>query len=156
MVDKRRPLPGAWGITALVFLFMLINFADKAVVGLCAKPMMDELKMTTEQFGLLGSAFFLLFPVSAVVVGFVTNRIQARHALLAMAVLWSLIQFPMLSTVAFDVPLASRIVLGVAEGPAYAVAMHAIDKWYPNALRGLPTASSPRNRRSAQSLPCRF
>jgi predicted MFS family arabinose efflux permease len=140
VTDKQRPLPGAWRITALVFLFMLINFADKAVVGLCAKPMMDELKMTPEQFGLLGSAFFLLFPVSAVLVGFATNRAQARHALLAMAVLWSLIQFPMLSAVTFEVLLASRIVLGVAEGPAYPVAMHAVYKWFPDSLRGLPTA----------------
>jgi predicted MFS family arabinose efflux permease len=119
---------------------MLINFADKAVVGLCAKPMMDELNMTPEQFGLLGSAFFLLFPVSAVLVGFVTNRIQARHALLAMAVLWSLIQLPMLSAVTFEVLLASRIALGVAEGPAYPVAMHAVYKWFPDSRRGLPTA----------------
>ena len=29
-----RPLKGAWGMTALLFLFMLINFADKIVVGL--------------------------------------------------------------------------------------------------------------------------
>ncbi|MFO1160446.1 MAG: MFS transporter [Reyranellaceae bacterium] len=139
MTDK-RPLPGAWGVTALIFLFMLINFADKAVVGLSAKPMMDELKMTPEQFGLLGSAFFLLFPVSAVLVGFVTNRIQARHALLAMAVLWSAVQFPMLGAVTFEVLLASRILLGVAEGPAYPVAMHAVYKWFPDQLRGLPTA----------------
>jgi hypothetical protein len=37
-----RPLKGAWGITALIFLFMLINFADKIVVGLAAKPIMAE------------------------------------------------------------------------------------------------------------------
>ena len=139
MTDRQRPQPGAWGVTALIFLFMLINFADKAVVGLSAKPMMDELKMTPEQFGLLGSAFFLLFPVSAVLVGFVTNRIQARHALLAMAVLWSLIQFPMLSAVTFEVLLASRIVLGVAEGPAYPVAMPCRSSpWFPN-----PSSRSP-------------
>jgi len=140
VTDRQRPQPGARSITALIFLFMLINFADKAVIGLCAKPMMDELKMTPEQFGLLGSAFFLLFPVSAVLVGFVTNRVQARHTLLAMAVLWSLIQFPMLSAVTFEVLLASRIALGVAEGPAYPVAMHAVYKWFPDSLRGLPTA----------------
>ncbi|MFO1084995.1 MAG: MFS transporter [Reyranellaceae bacterium] len=140
MIDQKGAPPGAWGITALVFLFMLINFADKAVIGLCAEPMMNDLKMTPKQFGLLGSAFFLLFPVSAVLVGFFTNRVQARHTLLAMAVLWSLIQFPMLGTVTFEVLLASRMVLGVAEGPAYPVAMHAIYKWFPDALRGLPTA----------------
>ena len=36
MTVQDRPLKGAWGMTALLFLFMLINFADKVVVGLAA------------------------------------------------------------------------------------------------------------------------
>ena len=32
MTVHDRPLKGAWGMTALLFLFMLINFADKVVV----------------------------------------------------------------------------------------------------------------------------
>jgi hypothetical protein len=40
---RDRPLKGAWGMTALIFLFMFINFADKAVLGLAAQPLMAEL-----------------------------------------------------------------------------------------------------------------
>ena len=36
---------GAWKITFLLFLFMLVNFADKIVVGLAGAPIMDELKL---------------------------------------------------------------------------------------------------------------
>ena len=54
MRDQPRPLKGAWGMTALLLLFMLINFADKVVVGLAAQPIMAELKLSPEQFGLLG------------------------------------------------------------------------------------------------------
>ncbi len=39
-----QPTPkGAWKITFLLFLFMLVNFADKIVVGLAGAPIMDEL-----------------------------------------------------------------------------------------------------------------
>ena len=31
---------GAWTITLLLFLFMMINFADKAIVGLAGVPIM--------------------------------------------------------------------------------------------------------------------
>jgi MFS family permease len=127
-------------MTALLFFFMLINFADKVVVGLSAKPLMEDLKLTPEQFGFLGSAFFFLFAVSAVVVGFITNRVQTRHTLLVMAIIWSLVQFPMLGTVSFEVLIACRIVLGAGEGPAAPVATHAVYKWFPDHLRGLPTA----------------
>ena len=71
-----QPTPkGAWRITFLLFLFMLVNFADKIVVGLAGVPIMTELKLEPEQFGLLGSSFFFLFSISAIVVGFIVNRI---------------------------------------------------------------------------------
>ncbi len=138
----QRPLKGAWGITALLFFFMLINFADKIVVGLVGPSLRADptLSLTAKQFGLLGSSFFFLFAVSAVVVGFLTNRVQARHTLLAMALVWSVVQFPMLGTVSLEVLIACRIVLGAGEGPAAPVATHAVYKWFPDARRGLPTA----------------
>jgi len=135
-----RPLKGAWQITFLIFLFMLVNFADKMVLGLAAKPIMEDLKLTPEQFGLIGSAFFFLFPFSAVVVGFVVNRIPARRALLVMAAIWSLLQFPMLGLVSFEMLIACRVLLGAAEGPASPVATHALYKWFPDSLRAVPTA----------------
>ena len=115
MTTQDRPLKGAWGITALLFLFMLINFADKVVVGLAGPPLRRDLGLTDQQFGLIGSSFFFLFAVSAIVVGMVTNRVQARHTLLIMAVIWSLVQFPMLGTVSLEVLIACRIVIGAEE-----------------------------------------
>lgn len=131
---------GAWKITFLLFLFMLVNFADKIVVGLGGAPIMDELKLQPEQFGLLGSSFFFLFSISAIVVGFIVNRVATRWVLLAMAVIWSLAQFPMVGTVSFTTLLICRIILGAGEGPAFSVAAHAIYKWFPDEKRTLPTA----------------
>src|SRR4029077_5737327 len=49
-----QPTPkGAWKITFMLFLFMLVNFADKIVVGLAGVPIMTEMKLEPEQFGLL-------------------------------------------------------------------------------------------------------
>jgi MFS family permease len=137
--QKETP-KGAWKITFLLFLFMLVNFADKIVVGLAGAPIMDELKLQPEQFGLLGSSFFFLFSISAIVVGFIVNRVATRWVLLAMAVIWSLAQFPMVGTVSFTTLLICRVILGAGEGPAFSVAAHAIYKWGPDEKRTLPTA----------------
>src|SRR5215470_6593933 len=131
---------GAWLIVALLFLFMLINFADKAVIGIAAVPIMKELDLSPRQFGLVGSSFFLLFSLSAIVTGFIVNRVQTRWALLAMGLVWALTQFPMLGSVGFATVVACRIALGAGEGPAYPVALHSAYKWFPNELRTLPTA----------------
>ena len=130
----------AWLMVGLLFLFMLINFADKAVIGIAAVPLMTELRLSPRQFGLLGSSFFLLFSLSAIITGFIVNRVQTRWALLVMGLMWALTQFPMIGSVGFFTIVTSRIALGAAEGPAYPVALHSTYKWFPNELRTLPTA----------------
>src|SRR6266699_2837128 len=131
---------GAWKITFLLFLFMLVNFADKIVVGLAGVPIMPELKLDPEQFGLLGSSFFFLFSISAIVVGFIVNRIDTRWVLLVLAAIWALAQFPMVGTVGFTTLLICRVILGAGEGPAASVAAHAVFKWFPDEKRTLPIA----------------
>jgi MFS family permease len=136
-----QPTPkGAWKITFLLFLFMLVNFADKIVVGLAGVPIMTELKLEPEQFGLLGSSFFFLFSISAIIVGFIVNRIDTRWVLLALSLVWALAQFPMVGTIGFSTLLICRVILGAGEGPAFSVAAHAIYKWFPDEKRTLPTA----------------
>jgi MFS family permease len=136
-----QPTPkGAWKITFLLFLFMLVNFADKIVVGLAGVPIKSELKLDPEQFGLLGSSFFFLFSISAIVVGFIVNRIPTRWVLLVLAVIWALAQFPMVGTVSFTTLLICRVILGAGEGPAFSVAAHSVYKWFPDEKRTLPTA----------------
>src|SRR3981189_303903 len=136
-----QPTPkGAWRITFLLFLFMLVNFADKIVVGLAGVPIMTELKLEPEQFGLLGSSFFFLFSIAAIVGGFIVNRIATRWVLLALALIWALAQFPMVGTVSFSTLLICRVILGAGEGPAFSVAAHSVYKWFPDEKRTLPTA----------------
>ena len=131
---------GAWKITFLLFLFMVVNFADKIVVGLAGVPIMTDLKLEPEAFGLLGSSFFLLFSIAAIVVGFIVNRVDTRWVLLILALIWALAQFPMVGTVSFTTILICRVILGAGEGPAAAVATHAIFKWFPNEKRTMPVA----------------
>src|SRR3954468_5825993 len=139
--EKSKETPkGAWTVTFLLFLFMLVNFADKIVVGLAGVPIMTELKLEPEQFGLLGSSFFFLFSIAAIVVGFIVNRVPTRWVLLVLALVWALAQFPMVGTVSFTTLLICRIILGAGEGPAFSVATHAVYKWFPDEKRTLPTA----------------
>src|SRR5579871_954884 len=130
----------AWVVVFLLFTFMLINFVDKTVIGLAGVPIMQELGLTPSQFGLVGSSFFLLFSLSAIITGFIVNHVQTRWALAVMGLVWALTQFPMVGTVGLTTLMACRIALGAGEGPAYPVALHSAYKWFPNEHRTLPTA----------------
>src|ERR1043166_10301586 len=65
--EKARPAApakAAWLTVGLLFLFMVINFADKAVIGIAAVPLLDELHLSPREFGMLGSSFYRLCSVS--------------------------------------------------------------------------------------------
>lgn len=123
---------GAWTVATMLFLYMLVNFADKAVVGLAAVPIMRELGLSPRQYGALGSSFFLLYSISAILVGFAANRYSTRRIILLLALIWALAQFPMVGM--------CRVLLGAGEGPAASVGLHAIYKWFPDEKRTIPTA----------------
>ncbi len=67
-----QPTPkGAWGITFLLFLFMVVNFADKIVVGLAAVIIGETL------FGARG----ILMALIGCVIGSILYRIAIQLAL---------------------------------------------------------------------------
>src|SRR5262245_8716552 len=126
--DRNR----AWVVVVLLFIFMVINFADKAVIGIAAVPIMQELDLGPRQFGLVGSSFFLLFAVSSVATGFLVNRVQTRWVLLAMGFIWVLTQFPMIGSVGFEILVACRIALGAGAGTASPVAVDCVLQLLPD------------------------
>jgi MFS family permease len=107
---------GAWGMTTLLFFYMLVNFADKIVVGLAGVPIMKDVGLSPVQFGTLGSAFFYLYAISAIVVGIIADRVATKWILLVLGVIWAAVQFPMLGDVGFTTLLVCRVLLGIGEG----------------------------------------
>jgi MFS family permease len=129
-----------WLVTALIVGFVIINWADKALLGLVAQPVMHEFGLTAAQFGLLGSAFSFLFSVTALIGGVVADRTSLRWVLFAMSALWALTSLPVLLASSFGALLVSRVALGAAEGPGTPLAHSAAYTWFPNERRGLPAA----------------
>ncbi|MFC8535835.1 MFS transporter [Streptomyces sp. NPDC057249] len=134
--DRRH----AWLIAAMIVSFMLINYADKSVLGLAAVPIMDELGISNSTYGMISSSFSLLFSLSGLIVGFASARLSSRVLLFAMAALWAVAQLPVLVVASVPALVAGRVLLGAAEGPAASMSMHALYKWFPADRRGLPSA----------------
>ncbi|MFJ6831637.1 MFS transporter [Streptomyces sp. NPDC091209] len=135
--DQRRR---AWTVTALLVVFMMVNFADKSVLGLAADPVRRDLGLSASAFGLANSAFFLLFSVCGAAVGLLADRVRPKWLLLTMAVLWSLSQIPLVLGGGLAVLVTSRVLLGAAEGPAFPVAQQTALSWFPDRRRNLPGA----------------
>ncbi|MFY1675726.1 MULTISPECIES: MFS transporter [unclassified Streptomyces] len=137
----RSTRAGAWATTWLLLAFMVVNFADKAVLGLAGPEIMRDLGLTRRELGWAQAAFFSLFSLSAVGVSLLTRRVRTSVLLPVMALLWSAAQLPMLwGAAGFGLLIATRVLLGFAEGPAAPVAVHHVYGWFPQRERALPTA----------------
>lgn len=114
----------AWVITGFLAVFLLINYADKALLGLAGPNIMQDLGLTREQFGVIQSSFFWIFAVGAIVLGALAGRVNLRWYLAVLMLVWVATMLPLVTTVGFTTILVCRLILGFAEGPAYALANH--------------------------------
>lgn len=130
----------AWLVAIMLVLLALVNWADKAVLGLVAVPLMKDLGLTPEQYGLLASAIYFLFSASAIGAGFIANRIATRWLFVGMVIIWSITQFSIWLAPSFAILLISRIILGLGEGPSAGLSFHAVAKWFKDDERNIPTA----------------
>ncbi|WP_329566027.1 MFS transporter [Streptomyces sp. NBC_01361] len=130
----------AWFVLALLVCLMLVNFADKVVVGLSGVGMKRELGLDSSQFGVIQSSFFWLFAVGSVLGGWLGGKVRARWLLAGIAALWVLSLVPMATQVGFTTVVACRVLLGFAEGPTVALAMQVAHSWFPAHRRSVPSS----------------
>ncbi|WP_432193562.1 MFS transporter [Streptomyces sp. bgisy027] len=128
-------------VLVLLALFIVVNAADKAVLGLTAGPIKDDLGLSATEFGTIASSFYLLFSLSAVSVGFLGDRIRPRPLLAVLALVWAAAQLPiLLPATGFGALVATRVVLGAGEGPGFPLANYTAFTWFPEKRRALPSA----------------
>lgn len=131
----------AWLVVLLLFLTQMLNYFDKTVIGIAAGPIMSELRLTPQRYGLIASAFFSLYAVSGLLVAFLAApRVRPRFILAVLLLVWAVAQAPVLLAASFGTLLASRVILGVGEGPATPTTITACHEWFPSDDRNMPTA----------------
>jgi len=128
-----------WTVTAMAVLFIAVSWADKAVLGLAATPLMRELHLSESAFGFVGSSFYFLSILTCLLGGLVADRLRLRWVLFALVLGWSLTSVPVLAYASLGTLLFGRITLGAVEGPANPVALALTYTWFPNDRRGLPS-----------------
>ncbi|GAA4491815.1 MFS transporter [Rhodococcus olei] len=121
-------------------LLFVINYADKAVLGIIAQPLARELGLTSAQIGLVGSLFFLAYAVGGFLAGPINKYLALRWSLVILAIVWSVAMLPLVIAASFTMLIVTRMLLGFSEGPNNALTHTAVYSWHPPAKRGLPSA----------------
>jgi MFS family permease len=130
----------AWAVTAAVVGAVVVVFLDKALLGLVANPLREDLGLSSTAFGALGSASYVLQVIACLGLGLLANRVSPRLLLLVSGVLWAVGQAPAVLATAAAALVVSRLVVGAAEGPVVPLLHTVAYSWFPNERRGLPAS----------------
>ncbi|GAA1376410.1 MFS transporter [Peribacillus frigoritolerans] len=125
-----------WVVLILLFFGAVINFADKSIVGLAAVPIMKEFNLTYAEWGLVGSSYYWLYPVTGIFGAAWADRLGAKKVLGFIMLTWTVLQFGVLAITALPLLILYRILLGTFEGPYSPIAYSHADKWFPPKLKG--------------------
>lgn len=132
---RTRISPYSWVLILLLLALGAINFADKAVLGLAAVPIIKELHLSPAQYGLVSGSLFWLYALSSVLVTAWSDRIGTKKVLALLATGWAIVQLATVFVFTFPALLLTRIVLGAGEGPSYATSVAAATPWLPSDRR---------------------
>jgi MFS transporter, ACS family, D-galactonate transporter len=113
-----------WGVALLLGAGILINYFDRVNISVATKPLIADFHLTTAQFGIVLSAFGWSYALLQIPVGTLLDKIGIKWLNRGLGLL-----------------ILARVILGVAEAPAFPGASKATGYWFPLRERGLATSS---------------
>ena len=134
-VGRRR-----WTIGVLLGVGILINYFDRVNISVAAPQLQQEFHLTPTELGLLFSAFFWSYAILQVPVGMILDRFGVTNVSRIGAFLWGVASALVAFATGFGTIFGARVLLGVAEAPAFPANSKATGYWFPRGERALATA----------------
>jgi sugar phosphate permease len=127
-------------IGILLGVGILINYIDRVGLSAATPALRSELSLTNTEIGLLASAFFWSYSLLQVPGGMVLDRFGVTLVGRASAFLWVIASALTAMASGFGGIIAARVLLGVAEAPAFPASQKATGHWFPLTERARSTA----------------
>ena len=129
-----------WGIIALAFGGLTINYLDRANLGVALPFIAEDINLSMTQQGMILAAFFWSYDFCQLAAGWYVDKVGPRRSFTTASVWWSL--FTMLTAAAnsFASLFGARLLLGAGESPAPSTSAKVVSRWFPRQERAFATA----------------
>ncbi|MDH7453344.1 MFS transporter [Luteimonas composti] len=132
-----RPGLRAWIVLAVLCFVYVLNFLDRQLLSILAKPIQDELGVSDGQLGLIGGLYFAMFYcILAIPVGWLADRSNRVRVLAFSCGLWSAATAACGMASSYPQLALARMAVGIGEAggvpPSYAI----ISDYFPPGTRG--------------------
>src|SRR4051812_7359210 len=132
----RRFLGVRWLTIGLIMLGAMVNFLSRQTLSIAAPTVIENLHITTQQYGWITSAFqggIMLQPV----VGYIIDILGVKTGFAVFALAWSVICMAHGLATSWQMLAAFRGLLGFAEGAFSPGGLKVVSEWFPAKERGL-------------------
>lgn len=121
-----------YGILALIFVTVVINYMDRSNISVAAAAISEELALTKVQLGFIFSAFGLTYSLLQIPGGLLADRARARILYPIILVLWSLATLLQGLVSSLAALIGLRASIGVFEAPSYPMNNKIVTAWFPD------------------------
>ena len=121
-----------YGMLALVFMNVVINYLDRSNLSVAATGLGKELKLSSVQLGLIFSAFGWTYAALQIPGGLIADRIGPRILYAFCLVTWSLATVAQGFAKGFASLFAFRLATGAFEAPTYPINNRIVTSWFPD------------------------
>ncbi len=118
-------------VAGLLFGAGIINYADRAALGVAAPLISKDLGLSPSSLGVVFSTFFIGYAIFAFVGGQLADRFGPRRVYIWAATGWSVLSALTGAATGFVSLLVVRALFGFAEGPMNSTTNRTITNWFP-------------------------
>jgi MFS family permease len=124
-------------VLTFLCLIAVIAYVQRVGINSAKQPVARDLRLDTEQFGALGSAFLIGYALTQVPSGWLADRWGSRRALALYAVLWSVLTGMIGLMHDFWSATAVWLAMGMAQAGVFPCAAKAIGAWLPDTQKAM-------------------
>jgi predicted MFS family arabinose efflux permease len=127
----------AWSVLGILALVYVLNFLDRQLLSILAKPIQDSLHVSDSQLGRIGGLYFAIFYCFiSIPVGWLADRTNRVRVLSIACALWSAATMACGLSANYGQLVISRMAVGIGEAggvpPSYAI----VSDTFPPGRRG--------------------
>ena len=134
-----KPGLWAWVAVGLLWIVVMLNYFDRQLLSVVRAPIVEDIPMTDAQFGLITSAFLVIYAVLSPVGGFLADRYSRRLVILCSLVVWSTVTWWTGHAEDYTTLFIARAAMGVSEAFYIPAALALITDYHRGSTRSLAT-----------------
>lgn len=128
-----------WLICALIFVATTINYVDRAVLGVLAPVLRDEIGWSDQDYGYISAAFTLAYAIGFLFAGWFIDKVGTRFGYAFYLVIWSLAAAAHALVKSVSGFSIARFALGIGESGNFPAAIKTVAEWFPKKERAFAT-----------------